>query len=118
MAPVELKSFELPLDCEDFLHKFWFNIAFFERFLIEKLLDVGVEIEAWKQSGDHPINRSRTVRSLHPSKISFPGLPSHAEVITFLNMILNCRGFIYFNAFVLVYQSPNYRMSKCARTAN
>jgi hypothetical protein len=81
MAPVVLKSFELPLDCEDFLHKFWFNIAFLERFLIEKLLDVGVEIEDWKQIGDHPINRSRTVRSLHPSKISFPGLPSHAESI-------------------------------------
>jgi hypothetical protein len=80
MAPVQLKSFELSVDCEGFLHKFWFNIAFFERFLIEKLMDVGVEIGEWKSSGDHPFNRQRTVRSLHPSKISFPGLPSHAEV--------------------------------------
>lgn len=80
MAPIVLKNFELPVDCDGFLHKFWFHVAFFERFLIEKLLDVGVEIGEWKQSGDHPINRHRTVRSLHPSKISFPGLPSHAEV--------------------------------------
>lgn len=89
MAPVVLKNFELPISCEDFLHKFWFNVAYFERFLIEKLLDVGVEISEWKQVGDHPINRNRTVRSLHPSKISFPGLPSHAESTK--NQTIECR---------------------------
>lgn len=100
MAPVQLKSFELSVDCEGFLHKFWFNIAFFERFLIEKLMDVGVEIGEWKSSGDHPFNRQRTVRSLHPSKISFPGLPSHAEVrskiclnLRIIDMLTDCVNF-------------------------
>lgn len=80
MAPIVLKRFELPVDCDVFLNKFWINIAFYERFLIEKLLDVGVEIGEWTVSADKVGNRQRTVRSFHPSKISFPGLPSHAEV--------------------------------------
>jgi hypothetical protein len=88
MAPIVLKSFELSIDIENFLNEFWIDKTFYQGFLVEKLLDVGVEIEEWQDSVDHPSRgKHRSVRSFHPSKISFPGLPSHAEVISY---------FIYF----------------------
>jgi hypothetical protein len=81
MAPVVLKNFNLPLDCNEFLQRYWIGTSFYERFLLEKLLDVGVEVPDWSVSNDNNAIKMREVRSFHPSKISFPGLPSHAEVM-------------------------------------
>ncbi len=80
MAPIILKTFELPIDCEVYLSSFWSKPGFYERFLVEKLSDVGVQIGEWSIGVDNPNTKLRTVRCFHPSKISFPGLPSHAEV--------------------------------------
>lgn len=115
MAPLLLKKFTLALDAEAFVDHFWYRTTFYEKFLVEKLKDLGVQISEW----DPPISRvstdgegtignihnnslsaqmissssgamtpavtsnkrHRTVVSFHPAKISFPGLPSHAESI-------------------------------------
>lgn len=66
--------------------------SWYERFLCEKLEDLSVSIGEWRCSCGSPQARkgswecscgsgrkTRSVRSYHPSKISFPGLPSHAE---------------------------------------
>lgn len=86
------------MSCEHFLRHFWYDEhnAFYEAFLRDKLQDVGISIVPWASSSslltssgpsgsleveeDQAMSRHRTVRSFHPSKISFPGLPSHAEV--------------------------------------
>ncbi len=113
MAPMLLKNFSLGLDAEAFLDHFWYRTGFYEKFLVEKLKDLGVQISDWdpplssfttnngndltsctgpnsnmisSSSGAmtpmHQVQkRQRTVISFHPAKISFPGLPSHAESI-------------------------------------
>ena len=83
MTRVLLKKFNLSLSCEHFLTSFWYDAdnVFYETFLRDKLQDVGISVVAWNDSsGSSDCERHRTVRSFHPSKISFPGLPSHAEV--------------------------------------
>lgn len=91
MAPVLLKKFNLSMSCEQFLSQFWYddNHHFYESFLRDKLQDVGISIVAWSSSSSEmkAMSRQRTVRSFHPSKISFPGLPSHAEVSISMKMI-------------------------------
>ena len=78
MPPSLLKEFILPIDVDTFVTEFWSNSAWYELFLKEKLLDINVELGEWSSNTD--ANRTRNVRSFHPSKVSFPGLPSHAEV--------------------------------------
>lgn len=79
MSRIQLKSFELPINIEGFVEKLWLNNAFYEKFLSEKLKDIGIEIGDWNEVAGSGV-RKRQVRSFHPAKISFPGLPSHAEV--------------------------------------
>jgi hypothetical protein len=79
MSRIHLKSFELPINIEGFIEKFWLNNTFYEKFLSEKLKDIGIEIGEWNEGGGNGVRR-RQLRSFHPAKISFPGLPSHAEV--------------------------------------
>jgi hypothetical protein len=74
----KLKEFTLSISLEGFITEFWLDISWYEKFLTEKLLDLSVEIEPWIQ-GDKATVKSRKVKSFHPSKVSFPGLPSHAE---------------------------------------
>lgn len=78
MAPSILKEFDLATDMHTFLSIFWYDRSWYEKFLTEKLLDLSVEISDWTEQKDC---KSRTVSSYHPSKVSFPGLPSHAEVL-------------------------------------
>lgn len=63
-------------------------------FLVDKLLDIKVEIGPWNAESleenakfssqqETPVLK-RIVNSYHPSKITFPGLPSHAEVFFFI----------------------------------
>jgi hypothetical protein len=76
MAP--LTSFELR-DCDMatfmifFLEKSWY-----EKFLRDKLEDKEVQVGDWDATQGSAI-LTRKIRSFHPSKVSFPGLPSHAE---------------------------------------
>lgn len=78
MAPSVLKEFNLPVDIDDFLSTFWLDNKWYEMFLIDKLEDINVTIGDWTEQG--PGSKTRQIKSYHPSKISFPGLPSHAEV--------------------------------------
>lgn len=80
MAPVVLSEFSLAVDIDTFLELFWRDTQWYEEFLTEKLLDLSVNVEEWAPSAENPAIQARTVKSYHPSKISFPGLPSHAEV--------------------------------------
>lgn len=83
MAPKLLKEFVIRCSIDEFVDSFWLDRGWYERFLSEKLLDISVEIGEWGPNTVKPENAfTRKVKSYHPSKISFPGLPSHAEVIT------------------------------------
>lgn len=79
------------MNVESFVDKLWINKVFYEKFLTEKLKDVGVEIGDWSDANEANESncRKRQVRSFHPAKISFPGLPSHAEVIIIRNVSHN-----------------------------
>jgi hypothetical protein len=82
MKPTVLKEFLLQCDIDLFLKDFWLDIGWYERFLSEKLGDISVNVEDWIPSSSGLQNTfTRNVKSYHPSKMSFPGLPSHAEVI-------------------------------------
>ena len=81
MAPKLLEEFVLKCDINTFLNRFWLDKGWYERFLCEKLLDISINIEDWTLISAQPkTSFTRKVKSYHPSKISFPGLPSHAEV--------------------------------------
>ena len=75
-----LKDFVLPVDMESFLSAFWDDAGWYEKFLTEKLEDLNVKIDEWTAVQGAANTKSRSILSYHPSKISFPGLPSHAEV--------------------------------------
>lgn len=89
MAPQLLKEFDLSIDYEEFLKVFWIDKNFYESFLVDKLSDLSVTIGEWERSVDKVNVQVRNVKSYHPSKISFPGLPSHAEVCM-SNNCANC----------------------------
>jgi len=81
-----IAEFLLPIDTDSFIDLFWRDSTWFCRFLTEKLEDLNVSVGEWEEQGTPCLspNKSftnlRNIRSYHPSKLSFPGLPSHAEV--------------------------------------
>ena len=81
MAPTLLKEFLLQCNIDAFLKNFWLDIGWYERFLSDKLEDINISIGEWSVPSSGSLTSfTRNVKSYHPSKISFPGLPSHAEV--------------------------------------
>jgi hypothetical protein len=81
MSPFVLKEFLLQCPLHIFLKDFWLETKWYERFLSEKLEDLSVTVGEWNNIEGSSTSFTRNVKSYHPSKISFPGLPSHAEVI-------------------------------------
>ena len=67
-------EFHLPVDMTTFLNLYWLDgdNHYYHTFLKEKLKNLDISISDW-------YDNTRKIRSLHPSKVSFPGLPSHAE---------------------------------------
>ena len=81
MAPTLLKEFLLQCNIDAFLKNFWLDVGWYERFLSDKLEDINISIGEWSAPPSGSLTSfTRNVKSYHPSKISFPGLPSHAEV--------------------------------------
>ena len=78
MPQTVLKEFSLSIDINDFVTRFWLDSAWYENFMVVKLEDINVSIGEWIE--ENPNLKTRNVKCYHPSKISFPGLPSHAEV--------------------------------------
>ena len=82
MAPVRVAQFDLRVDLDTFLREFWIDSVWYERFLRETLGDRDISIGEWSRDcSDSGGAMVRDVRSYHPSKISFPGLPSFAESV-------------------------------------
>eukprot|EP01038_Epipyxis_sp_PR26KG_P017504 gene17504-24246_t len=86
MAPILLKDFKLNITYEELIAELWLNPTWYNKFLTEILNDIKVEISDWVtqeknhvSDGSNITIKTRQVNSHHPSKISFPGLPSHAE---------------------------------------
>ena len=80
-----IKEFSLNIGLETFYNLFWVDKDFYESFLIDQLKDIKISIGDWQvevASNDSSSSSVsyREVISFHPSKVSFPGLPSHAEV--------------------------------------
>lgn len=100
MSPVLLAEFTLGIDIDSFLAIFWHDNFFYESFLTEKLLDLSVNIGEWSTTSNI---RSRNIRSYHPSKISFPGLASHAEVLTIFILASNSTQHIHNTQLIMLF---------------
>ena len=74
----QISSFSLPIDIETFKNSFWGDSFWFEKFLSDYLEDLSVNVGDWNID-EKSKTEIRQIRSYHPSKVSFPGLPSHAE---------------------------------------
>ncbi len=85
MPQTVLKEFSLPIDIKDFVARFWLDSAWYENFLVAKLEDINVSIGEWREESSEI--KTRDIKCYHPSKISFPGLPSHAEVFLCLSVL-------------------------------
>ena len=108
MAPVTLNDFTLNIDVDGFYEMFWGNAQWFEEFLINKLKDLSVSVGDWAPSPEQPNAHTRTVKSYHPAKISFPGLPSHAEVSIYSDSMLIYSVIICFVLLLSVLESSDY----------
>ena len=107
-----LKEFFIDVDIETFYNVFWLNSQWYKDFLTNQLKDIEIQISDWEKASSEstttsnhpndsfPVSLKRRVRSKHPSKMAFPGLPSHAEV-----SVLHGYIFSYKN-------SHNYRLSE------
>jgi len=73
----KLVQFEIACDLETFI-VYFMEPSWYHQFLATKLEDLHVSVGDWTSTAGSS-NLSRNIRSFHPSKISFPGLPSHAE---------------------------------------
>ena len=88
-----LKEFFIDVDLDTFYTVFWLNPQWYKDFLTNQLKDIEIQISDWEKApfesstttatDSFPVSLKRKVRSLHPAKMSFPGLPSHAEVMRF-----------------------------------
>lgn len=91
-----LKEFFVDVDLQTFYDTFWLNSEWYKEFLTNQLKDIEIQISDWDKvpidinsaNDTFPISMKRKVRSLHPAKMSFPGLPSHAEVSFPIDIIL------------------------------
>lgn len=88
MMAHHILDFDLEISQERFLEEFWFSSVFYEQFLRESLQDEEVIVGEWREreppaSSAEPasLERIRHVQSKHPCKVSFPGLPSHADSV-------------------------------------
>lgn len=82
-----ITKFELPVKLDDFCSIFWHEKVWYEDFMENTLKDINVAIGEWKENEDNSLVRH--IKSDHPSKVSFPGLPSHATSIKIQKMIMN-----------------------------
>ena len=74
-----IASWLLPVDMAMFVRIFWRDKDWFMEFLSGSLGDINIEVGDWFKAEETEGKRVRHVKSHHPSKISFPGLPAHAE---------------------------------------
>jgi len=76
-------NFLLPISLQRFVQLLWRDKAWYEAFLTDSLEDINVTVGDWTgdigEDGEPVGKRIRHIKSHHPSKISFPGLPAHAE---------------------------------------
>ena len=75
---------------ERFIAEFWNDKNVYEMFLVKELDNKDVVIEDWVHRNSE--FQSRMVHSSHPSKISFPGLPSHAKNIRTQEIFSSSKG--------------------------
>lgn len=72
-----IAEFALPITINKFCYLFWYSNSFYNLFLSDYLKDLNISIGEWNDCNDNN-SKVREVKSDHPSKVSFPGLPSHA----------------------------------------
>ena len=72
-----LAEFALPITIEIFCNLFFYSSNWYEIFLSKHLNDLNIVIGPWSDCKEMK-SQVREITSHHPSKVSFPGLPSHA----------------------------------------
>ena len=85
-----LGEYRVPLDISGFLHM-WLDQEWNEFFLEDRLKDINITLSEWEADEENSSCMTRKVRTYHPSKISFPGLPSHAESLKTQQLFLPCQ---------------------------
>ena len=111
-----LKEFFINVDIETFYNVFWLNSQWYKDFLTNQLKDIEIQISDWEKvssesttttsnsNDSFPVSLKRKVRSLHPAKMNFPGLASHAEVsVLHVYIYFHTRSHTQTNYFILFY---------------
>lgn len=83
----KITDFQLPVKFDDFCTIFWHEKEWYADFMQNKLQDINIYIGEWTEHDDKSLVRN--IKSDHPSKVSFPGLPSHATSMKIQKMRIN-----------------------------
>jgi hypothetical protein len=83
-----IAEFALPVNLLTFCDLFLYSDSWYEHFLLNSLHDRNITIGGWNDCDDQQ-SKVREVKSEHPSKVSFPGLPSHAESLKLQKLTIN-----------------------------
>jgi hypothetical protein len=83
-----IAEFALPVNLLTFCELFLYSDEWYEDFLLNSLHDRKIVIGAWSDC-ENQQSKVREVKSEHPSKVSFPGLPSHAESLKIQKLSIN-----------------------------
>ena len=67
-----LAEFRLPVDLNNFITLFWSDQEWYRKFLVLQLEDLSVDVGEWTPHGTTGVVRQ--ISSMHPSKMSFPGM--------------------------------------------
>jgi hypothetical protein len=86
-----IAEFALPINIPTFCNLFLYSDEWYENFLSKSLQDINISISTWNEN-ETDQSKVREVKSHHPSKVSFPGLPSHAESLKIQKLILHSNG--------------------------
>jgi hypothetical protein len=86
-----IAEFALPINLQTFCNLFLYSNEWYENFLSKSLQDINISVSSWNEN-EIDQSKVREVKSHHPSKVSFPGLPSHAESMKIQKLILNSNG--------------------------
>lgn len=86
-----IAEFALPITIDKFCNLFWYSNSWYNIFLSEYLNDLNISIGQWNNCNEDN-SKVREVKSDHPSKVSFPGLPSHAESFKVQKLTIDSSG--------------------------
>lgn len=89
-----IAEFAFQIKIIKFCDLFLYSNLWYKNFLINNLNDLNVIVGDWNECSDK--SKVREIKSDHPSKVSFPGLPSHAGLISLLFYYFSFLTFLFY----------------------